>query len=138
MSEDLITNPFITNINLTLIRRNQVIVKALLSLCSLYCMLDIVNWYFIINTTDENFAGQFLYTYTLRIRPTVAIVILLTNLCSFFFSSKANDLVAMAIYKENAELFNEGYRFYFRANLFFLFSFCIAVISVAIRIVLRY
>jgi len=138
MSEDLITNPFIENINLTLIRRNQIIVKALLSLCSLYCMLDIVNWYFIIHSTEENFVGEFLYLYTLRIRPTVSVLILLANLCSFFFNSRANDLVAMAIYKEDPELFNEGYRFYFRANLFFLFSFCIAVISVTVRIVLRY
>lgn len=138
MSEDLITNPFIENINLTLIRRNQIIVKALLSICSLYCMLDIVNWFFILRSTEENFAGEFLYTYTLRIRPTISVIVLLTNLCSFFFNSRGNDLIAMAIHKENPELFNDGYRFFFRANVFFLFSFCIAAISVAIRIVLRY
>ncbi len=138
MSEDLITNAFTENINLTLIRRNQIIVKALLSLCSLYCLLDILNWYFILKTSDASFEGDFLYLYTLRIRPTVSVLLLLTNLCSFYFISKAHDLLAAAIHEENATKFNEGFRFYFRANMLFLCSFCVAIISVTIRIVIRY
>ena len=138
MSEDLITNAFTENVNLTLIRRNQIIVKALLSLCTLYCLLDILNWYFILKTSDNTYAGDFLYLYTLRIRPTVSVLILMANLCSFYFMAKANDLVAASIHQENAAQFNEGYRFYFRANMLFLCSSCVAIISVTVRIVIRY
>ena len=138
MPQDLISNQFTENINLTLIRRNQVIVKALLSLCSLYCLLDMLNWYFILQTTEDAIGNEFVYIYTLRIRPTVALVILLMNLASFFFISRGNNLVALSVQKEDAELFNDGYRHYFRANMLFLFSFCMGIISVTIRIVLRY
>jgi hypothetical protein len=138
MNEDLITNPFTENINLTLIKRNQIVVKALLSLCTLYCLLDMLNWYFILKTTDTTIVGDFYYFYTLRIRPTVSLLLLLANLCSYYFMSKANELIAAGIYKENAELFNDGYRYYFRANMLFLISFCFSIISIAIRIVIRY
>jgi hypothetical protein len=138
MNEDLITNPFTENINLTLIKRNQIVVKALLSLCTLYCLLDMLNWYFILKTTDTTIVGDFFYFYTLRIRPIVSLLLLLANLCSFYFMSKANELIATGIHKENAELFNDGYRYYFRANMLFLISFCVSIISVAIRIVIRY
>ena len=138
MSEDLITNAFTDNINLNYIRRNQIVLNALLSLSTLYCLLDILNWYFILQSTNAIIDGDFLFLYTLRIRPVISVLVLFANLCSFFLTSKANDLIALSIIEENAVLFNDGYKYHFWANLLFLFATCIAVISITVRVVLRY
>ena len=137
MSEDLISNNFVDNINRTIIKRTIRVSKAVLILTILYAIAELVVWYTLIarsiNFTDLSRADF----YDLRITPVIAVLLLTSSIISWLYCVKANKLTYLSFENNDADLFNKAYLFFYRSARLIFASFALATLSVSIRILLN-
>jgi hypothetical protein len=137
MGEDLISNNFVDNVNKTVIKKTFFLTKVLLNLTLVYTIIDLLNWYIAISNSFT-YAIRYNSTYyAVRIHPIVAVIILSLGIIGSSFVVKANRLICLSFEKNEADLFNSGYEYYNRAAKLSLVSFCVAIASAAIRLLLK-
>ncbi len=138
MPEDLISNNFVENVNRTVIKKTFILTKSILALVIIYSTLELLEWYIFIS---KSFGRIFKYPhifYEYRIHPVIAVILISLSITSWSYIVKVNKTIANSFEKADAELFNFGYRFYYKAARLTLVSACLAVLSICTRFLLKY
>jgi hypothetical protein len=137
MSEDLISNNFVDNINRTIIKKAFKLSKVVLVLTIIYAIEELWAWYSIIARSINLTDLTFFELYDLRISPVIFILLLMNSVISWSFCVKANRLIHLSFENADADLFNKAYRFFYRSAKLVFASFSIAIITIGIRLFLK-
>jgi len=137
MSEDLISNNFIDNVNKTIIKKTFVLSKVVLIFTIVYAVLELLNWYFVLSIlpgtshlTTVTFVGY-------RVIPVIHVILLGGSIFSWSYCAKANKMINLSFEKNDADCFNTGYRFFYKSVIVTLFLFLLAIVGVCIMLLLR-
>jgi hypothetical protein len=137
MSEDLISNNFVDNINRTVIKKTLWFSKAVLSLTIIYAIADLLNWYnpFVLSMKMDNLSNTEYFNY--RILPVVDIILLSSSIISWSYCVKANKFINLSFEKNDADLFNKAYQYFYRSSkLIFTVTF-LAIAGLTTRLFLK-
>lgn len=138
MTEDLLSNNFADSVNRSLIKKNFIATRIILSMIIVYSILELLNWFIAIrNSLGHAFKAPYLI-YEYRIHPIVAFIIISISIISWAFVVKGNRNVVNAFEKGDAAIFNTGYRLYYKSSRLTLVSAGISVLSVCLRLLLKY
>jgi len=137
MSNDLISNNFVENVEKDLIKKTIGLTKLVLNMAIIYSILDIVHWSISINNSLDHTLRSNSAFYTYRIQPFVALALLAMGIIGSSFHVKANKLIDISFEKADADHFNTGFRFYYKAAGLSIISAIISIISVTIRLLLK-
>ena len=137
MQEDLISNNFVENVNKNIVKKTLWLAKSVLNLSIVYAILDLLEWYIAVS---NSWGHTFKYNSTFfeyRIHPVIAVIILGMAIVANTWHVKASDLINQSYDKADADLFNTGYTFFYKAAKLSLVAFCISIATISIRLLLK-
>ncbi len=137
MSEDLISNNFVDNVNRIVIKKTFNFSKAVLTLTIVYSILELTNWYIAISDTIGKIISSYSVFFNYRIIPVIAVILLSMGIVSWGYCVKANKLIELSFQKNDANLFNKGYELFYKSARLIFASFSLAIVSVVIRLLLN-
>ncbi len=137
MNEDLISNNFVDNTNKVTVKKTFVLTRAVLYLSMVYAMVDLLNWYVAITSSLKYELRSDAVFYTFRIQPLVAVIILSCSIISASYIVKGNKMIDLAFDNSDADFFNSGYTYFYKAARISMIAVCIAIISVGTRLLLK-
>ena len=136
--KDLLSGDFTETVNRVLLKKLQVLSRTVLSLCLVYSGLEIINWGIAIKNSINTLPDTFTAFYTYRLLPVIFLVIMLISILGHVFNVKAASLLVEAFEHKDADILNKGFSFLYKTATLTIVSFCIAIISVTIRIFTYY
>ena len=137
MTEDLLSNNFVDNINRTVIEKAFRLSKFVLVLTIIYAIEELLAWYSIIARSINMSNLSFFELYDLRISPVIFILLLISSVISWSLCVKANRLIHLSFENNDTDLFNKGYQSFYRSAKLVCASFLIAIITVGARLLLK-
>ncbi len=137
MSKDLLSGNFTEGIDRKLIKKILVLAKAVMSLSIIYTVIELFNWYTVIERTVGLNLQTALLFFTYRIYPFVLLVLFVLNIFAYSFNVKSMSLIDESVEENDADLFNQGFTLGFRAFKLSLISVCIAIASALTRLILK-
>jgi hypothetical protein len=136
MNNDLIPNSFVNGVEKKAIIKTIGLTRLVLNLIILYAILDLTHWSIsIMGSLDRRLISNHAF-YTYRIQPFVAIFLLSLSIIGSSFHLKANRLIELSFEQEDADSFNSGFQFYYKAARLSTLAASISIISVTIRLLL--
>jgi hypothetical protein len=136
MSEDLISDNFVENIDRAIIKRNILLSKTALILGSLYTLINILSWYSELLKLHTLPKGRLLFFFY-TIAPVVEVILFSISIYGYLVILKANKLIEASIEKTEADLFNYGYKYFCRASILSITIIIVSISMVFIRFVLQ-
>ena len=136
MNNDLISGNFTDNIDKSIIKQTHKLFKIIFLLFLAYSIFDLCDWYMLI-TGKGSIHETSLTFFSYRIRPIIALIVLIGNLLIIQFYINANKLISISFEAENSDNFNKGYAFFYKAAWLALVLNALSVISVIIRLFLK-
>jgi hypothetical protein len=137
MSEDLIEDDFIDKINMPLIKRNIILIKALLFFGLIYTIVMCVDWYLIFSSIPYQSLNPSLVLFY-KIYPFLMSLLIIAGLYGMFLTLKANQLILNAFENADATQFNAGFLFFSKATLYSIATTSVSIVLLVLRFFLKY
>ena len=129
MSEDLISNNFIDNVDRAIVKRNVILSKIALSLSILYVLVRLFDWYIIFKELDISLIKGASLIFAYKIMPIIDFVIFIFNIYGYLLILKAYKSINVSLDKSEASLLTLGFKYFYRTNTIVIFSFSISIIA---------
>ncbi|MGC4104237.1 hypothetical protein [Ferruginibacter sp.] len=138
MTEDLISNNFIDNIEKRIVKKVLSLSRFVLAMVLVYNVLDVLDWYIAISRYpwDHEFKTSLAF-FEFRIRPFIALFLITVYVFIWALNIRGNKLMVLAVENEDADIFNNAYRIYYKGLKLSIVSLCISIISITIRLFLN-
>ena len=128
MSEDLIANNFVDNVNRTVVRRNIMLTKVGLWVSVIYFAILCIDWYYyLLKPYTLEALTPFQY-YVIFVYPVVLLILMFLNIYGIFLNIKANKNILLSFENSDSEIFNEGYHNFTKASIVSIVSFSISAL----------
>ena len=133
MSEDLISNNFVDNVNKSILEKIIRLVGISFILLGIYEACSIIDWYLVLSKAEFlKVTPRIIFLY--RIHPIISLFLSAISIVCYSLNLRANKLINLSFEKHDADFFNKGYSLFYQAVSYSIISWVIAIISIAIRI----
>ncbi len=129
MSEDLISNNFVDNVNSTIIKRNFIISKLLLVLCICWSLIVLIDWYLILQGGNADMIHGTNMVYTYVILPISDIVVIGLSVYAYILIVKAYRCIEGSLEQSNGSLMSEGFTHFYTSNILTVISYIISILT---------
>lgn len=137
MNGDLIANNFTANVDGKLIRKILLFTKLILALSILYAVIELYNWYIVLQSTSGREFGRRIDIYNYRVYSAVMFVLLAAGIIGHVFNVRAFRFISNALEDNDAGLFNKGCAYTYTVARLAAASFGIAILNAIIRLLLK-
>lgn len=134
MDNNLITENFTDNIDISIISKTLTFVKFILWGIMAYSILQGIYWILLIRQGERSYFKTDIAYYFYQVIPFIQLFVLAISILTWYFILKAHKLILFGISNNDATSFNRGYNFFYRSVILTFISFLITFIAICIQL----